>query len=278
MRVGLGGGALGRPEVSESDALRLLDAARALEVALVDAARSYGAAEERIGRWRAKRRDGTLPVVTKGGYGIRGVVDWTGAAIVEGVEHAVARLGAIDTFLLHSCPAPVLDRDDVRRALERVRQDGDVARVGYSGDNDDLHGALDRAAALGLSVIEQSLSLLDGRARVHTLPRARAAGHFVVAKRALANAPWRAGPLDADAERQRARFTRAALPDVGLPWDEVFLRFAAYTPGVDVVLVGTARPTALERAVRIVAEGPLPADVQTALAPALARCDDESIV
>ncbi len=273
MRIGLGGGALGTLDTAAAD--RLLDAARALGVTLVDVARSYGGAEAHLARWQ-RANGAPLRVVTKGGYGIEGVEDWTGAAVRAGVEAATAALGPIWAFLLHSCPPHVLDRDDVREALAWAG--ARVERLGYSGDNDDLHGALDRAGALGFRVIEQSLSLLDGKARVHTLPRSRAAGLAVIAKRALANAPWRPGPRSPDAERQRARLARADLPDVGLPLDELFLRYAAYTPGVHTVLVGTSKPAALEHAVACAAKGPLGADVHRALADALARCDDDAMV
>src|SRR5258708_10903201 len=97
--------------------------------------------------------------------------------------------------------------------------------VGYSGDNDDLHAALDRARELRLGAIEQSLSLLDGKARVHTLPRAVRAGCLVIAKRALANAPGREIAMRDDERRQRERFEHAELPDVRIALDELFLRY-----------------------------------------------------
>jgi aryl-alcohol dehydrogenase-like predicted oxidoreductase len=267
MKIGLGGGALG--SLTRDDAFRLLDAARALGIELVDVARSYGAAEEHLGAWQ-RAHGSPFKVVTKGGYGVEGVADWTGDAILRSLEEARQKLGRVDVFLLHSCTARVLD--EVRDACSQIHD----VELGYSGDNDDLHAALDRAHAMRFKVIEQSLSLLDGRARVHTLPRAR--NMFVIAKRVLANAPWRVNASGDDYRRQRERFLRAALPDVGIPFDELFLRYAAFTPGVNVILVGTARVEALERAMKCVEKGALDDDVHRALAPALARCDDESIV
>jgi aryl-alcohol dehydrogenase-like predicted oxidoreductase len=270
--LALGGGALG--ELSDSDVDRLLDAAVDLGFVAVDVAKSYGSAEPALGRYLTRRPACPLVVVTKGGYGASdGSPDWSGAALHCGIADARAALGRDpDVFLLHSCPSFVLDRDDVRAAL------GEHSGVkGYSGDNNDLHGALDRAGRLGLTVIEQSLSLLDGKARVHTLPRARAEGLVVIAKRALANAPWRNAQFD-DAVQQRGRLERAQLPDVGLPLDELFLRFALFHQGIDVVLVGSRRVPSLERAAAARARGPLPADVLAALEPALSRCDDDSLV
>jgi aryl-alcohol dehydrogenase-like predicted oxidoreductase len=270
--LALGGGALG--ELNDSDVDRLLDAAVDLGFVAVDVAKSYGSAERALGRFLARRPACSLLVVTKGGYGASdGSPDWSGAALRCGESDARAALGRDpDVFLLHSCPASVLDRDDVRAAVQ-----GHSGLKGYSGDNDDLHGALDRAGALGLTVIEQSLSLLDGKARVHTLSRARAQGLVVLAKRALANAPWR-NTEDDDARHQRRRLERAQLPDVGLPLDELFLRFALFHQGVDGVLVGSRRVQSLERAAAARAQGPLSFDVLAALAPALSRCDDDSLV
>lgn len=278
-RLGLGGGALG--QLPEADAFRLLDAAVDLGVSLVDVARSYGDAEAVVGRWRRQRPGTDLLVVTKGGYGTD-EGDWTGAGVAKGIDEAVARLGRVDVFLLHSCDAAVLARDDVGEALRSALDRGQVGAVGYSGDNNDLHVALDRAREWQLSVVEASLSLLDGQARVHTLPRARALQLQVIAKRALANCPW-LPPRDNDGDdvrRQRERFVRAALPALpaaGLPFAELFVRFAASTAGVSTVLVGTRRAEGLRDAVAAMAKGPLSEDVMRSLAPALARCDGDAL-
>ena len=56
----------------------------------------------------------------------------------------------------------------------------------------------------------------------------------------------------------------------GIPWDELYLRFAAYAPGVGACLVGTRRLLALVRAVRAVDSGPLPGDVGNAVVAAFA--------
>ena len=277
-RIGLGGGALGDLDVDS--AVELLDAAADHDFACVDVARSYGAAEDVLGACLRARPELPLAVVTKGGYAVEdGSDDWSAAAVRCAIDDARRRLGRdrLDVFLLHSCAAHVLRRDDVAAALHDALRAGAVRAVGYSGDNDDLHIALDRAAALGLTVVEQSLSLLDGKARVHTLPRARQLGLVVIAKRALANAPWRDDESH-DARRQRARLERATLPDVGLPLDELFLRFALFHQGVDVVLVGTRRVEAIARAASLRAKGPLSDDTIAALRPSLARLDDDSLI
>ena len=276
-RIGLGGGALG--SVDDDDAFFLLDAAVERGVRFIDVARSYGDAEARLGRWLRARPGVDVVVCTKGGYGV-GVVDWTGAAVARAIDEARRRSGRerLDVFLLHSCGRAALERDDVGDALRQALEDGKVSDVGYSGDNDDLHVALDHAADRRFTVIEQSLSLLDGAARIHTLPRARAGGLSVIAKRALANAPWIEDDGGPDRTRQRQRWQRACVPDVGVAPAELFLRFAAFTPGVDTTLVGTRRVAGLQAALDAVERGPLSDDVMLALAPALGRCDDDALV
>src|SRR5277367_4692751 len=112
--VGLGTGSIGGDDVSEEQVEELLCGALDLGVTLIDTARSYGLAEERIGRHLAHRR-GEFVLSTKGGYGAELVDDWTHAAVVRGVERALRTLktDVIDVFFLHSCPEAVALRDDI---------------------------------------------------------------------------------------------------------------------------------------------------------------------
>ena len=279
-QLGLGGGAL--DTLSSAAAAQVLDAAVAHRFALVDVARSYG--EEPVAAWQRARGARRLPVQTKGGYAVPGCDDWSAAAVAQGIARAWSTLGAVDTFLLHSCGGDVLARDAVIEALVRAREAGTVRGVGYSGDNLALHQALDRATPGVFDVVEMSLSLLDGKARVHTLPRARAAGLRVVCKRALANAPWRftTTPQAPDLVAQQARFLASGVREVaaalGLSCEALFLRYALHTPGIDVVLVGASTPERIARACELKEQGPLQADVHAALAPVLAQCTDDSVV
>lgn len=242
--VGLGAGSLG--EGTEAEAHALLDGALALGAALVDAARSYGEAESRIGRY--PRRSECL-LSTKVGYGVEGVPDWTGAAVAGGVDRALRVLSVerIDVVFLHSCPRSVLEAGEVVEALTAARDAGKIRLAGYSGDGDGLDFAVDCRA---FDVVQASFNLAD-RANRSVLERARAAGLGVMAKRPLANAAWR-GP---GAEPYGARW--AAL---GLDGDDpaaLAARYAAHHGPADMVLVGTRRLAHLEAAARAVAAGPL---------------------
>jgi aryl-alcohol dehydrogenase-like predicted oxidoreductase len=93
------------------------------------------------------------------------------------------------------------------------------------------------------------------------LPEAAAAGIGVVAKRPLANAPWRFAerPVGSYSETywERLSAMRAAPSDGD--WASTAARFAAYAPGVSAAIVGTASVEHLRAAVAAVERGPLAA-------------------
>jgi aryl-alcohol dehydrogenase-like predicted oxidoreductase len=120
--------------------------------------------------------------------------------------------------------------------------------------------ALAAAVATGaFGVFETSISLCDGWSYDEVVaPAAAPAG--VIAKRALANAPWRfdarpdAPDLAAYWDRWRTRGDE--LAPLGDP-AAVCLRYAAWLPGVSAALVGTTSAARLAAHVDAVARGPL---------------------
>ena len=54
--LGLGAGHIGRPDQTNRDAVRVLDAALNLGINFVDTARGYEQSEERIGQWLGAHR------------------------------------------------------------------------------------------------------------------------------------------------------------------------------------------------------------------------------
>lgn len=259
-RVGLGCGGLGEARVSDAEAERLVHAALDLGITFFDAARSYGPAEERLGRALGARRAGVI-LSTKGGYGASGCEDWTGACVARGIDEALGRLrtDCVDVFHLHSCPLEVLRRDDLHEALARARDAGKIRVAAYSGDNEPLAWAVGCAT---FGSVQCSVNLFDQHALRGSLPQAASRSLGVVAKRALGNAPWRYDQ-------------RPLAPDVGAAWDrmramalqapasteETALRFSAFAPFVSCALVGTTRQEHLAAAVRAIGAGPLPDDV-----------------
>src|SRR4051812_42909541 len=89
--LGFGAGHIGGAELDDQAAGRILGAALDFGITLFDTARGYGLSEERIGRHLGYRRD-EIVIATKGGYGIEGIPDWTGACIAAGIDAALRRL------------------------------------------------------------------------------------------------------------------------------------------------------------------------------------------
>lgn len=257
--LGLGAGRLGEPSLDDAVARRILNEALDLGLTLIDAAPSYGAAEERIGRHLAHRRHEYL-ISTKLGYGIDGVADWTGETITRGIERALGllRTDHIDLAFLHSCPEETLRRDDIAAALADAVVSGKVGVAGYSGDNEPLSAALEtqRFGALMMSV-----NVFDQAAIDRVTPLAAERGVGILAKRPVGNAPWRFAkrPKGDYAESYWLRMKAMGL-DFGDEWFEVALRFAAWAPGVGCSVFGTSMSGRLTEAVDAVSKGPLDAE------------------
>lgn len=262
--LGFGAGPLGDARLPDAAAEALVKSALDQGVTLFDTAPSYGSSEERLGRALGARRAEAV-LVTKGGYGVPGVADWTGDVIRLGIEAALRRLGTdvIDVFLLHSCDEGTLRRDDILGELDRAKSAGKIRAAGYSGENEALAAAV---ASRRFDVVECSVNPFDraslgGGGGGASVAHAAAAGLGVLAKRPLANAAWRhETPPEADDVRiywERAR--TMAIDPAPLGWPEVALRFAAFAGGVSAALVGTTSPAHLADAVAAVSRGPLEA-------------------
>jgi aryl-alcohol dehydrogenase-like predicted oxidoreductase len=282
--LGLGAGEIGDAALDEHEVEALLRAAVDCGITLIDTARSYGLSEARIGRFLAPVRDQVV-LSTKVGYGVAGVPDWTGECVRLGIDQALERLATdrIDIVHLHSCPTDVLERGDVVTALHDARRAGKLRSAAYSGDNEALAWAV---ASGQFDSLQLSFNVCDQRAAA-VIERAHAAGLGVIAKRPLANAPWRFAdrPVGHEAELYWMRWRalessptgadpRPAGEAVGVPtprdfapliapgelaWDELAVRFAAHCPGVSSAIVGTRQIPHLCHNTELVARGPLPA-------------------
>ena len=279
---GLGGGPLGSEAFDYRHAARLLHRALELGVRVIDTAPSYGASEERIGR--AIRSASTqlrdeLVVVTKGGYGIPGVPDWTPAVIEGGIDRAVSMLGTNRiAFLLHSCSLERLARGDLVAPLVRARDAGKIRTIGYAGDGDALDWAVRSKA---FDVVECSVNVVDQRALETVVPNAASNGLAIIGKRGFASGVWANGGRDGPDSVYARRFVDA-YRDVGfdLGWEEIAVRFACHAPGVATALFGTTSVERLERAIGYAARGPLPKIVTACLTRAYAtrRSDWSGVV
>jgi aryl-alcohol dehydrogenase-like predicted oxidoreductase len=272
--LGFGGGHVGDPTMDERAVDRLLNGAIDLGITLVDTARSYGLSEERVGRHLAHRRD-EIVLSTKVGYGVEGVADWTGPCVTAGVDAALVRLrtDVIDVVHLHSCPLETLRQGDVVDALVRAVEAGKARVAAYSGDNAPVEWAVESGR---FGSIQTSVNAFDQHAIDRAVADARTAGLGVIAKRPLANAPWRFAerPVGDYAEDYWLRMREMGVDTGDLEWPEVALRFTAYLPGVATSIVGTRSLEHLRRDVEIVERGPLPAETERALREAFVRASD----
>ncbi len=258
--LGLGGGPIGDPALDEKNAGTLLNRALDLGITLIDTARSYGLSEERIGRHLAHRRHQFI-LSTKVGYGIPGHKDWTYGCVLAGIDAALKRLRTdhIDIVHLHSCPLKVLQEGDVIRALHRARGQGKLRVAAYSGENDELLWAIKSRHFGG---IQCSVNLFDQRCLEQALPMAKELGIGVIAKRPLANAPWRFAerPAGDYCEEYWLRWKAIGIEANGMGWNELALRFAVHAPSVCSAIVGTASVDHLSKNRKYADHGPLPPD------------------
>ncbi|MET8183298.1 aldo/keto reductase [Streptomyces sp. NPDC005336] len=267
-RIGLGLAAVGRPGYINLgrdqdlpaertvDAMRqrsheLLDTAYANGVRYLDAARSYGRAEEFLADWLRQRPDARDAVVgSKWGYTY--VADWrTDAETHEVKDHGVttyerqrgltdALLGdRLDLYQIHSVTpdSPALTDRALHERLARLAAEGVTVGISTSGPRQ----ADAIRAALGVEVdgrplfqtIQSTYNLLEPSAGA-ALAEAHEAGRAVIVKEGVAN-----GRLTA-AERQPPSALRRVAEETGATVDAVALAAVLHRPWVSVVLSGAA--------------------------------------
>ena len=212
--LGFGAMQIGDPQLDERHVARMLNHVLDSGMTLIDTARSYGLAEERIGRHIAHRR-AEFVLSTKVGYDVAGVPDWTYECVVRGVDAARAKLrtDVIDIVHLHSCTLEILQAGAVTRALNECRSAGKIRIAAYSGDAAALAFASESG---GFRSLQASVNLCDQQA-LPVLQRAQRAGLGTIAKRSLGGRPWTgtfSGDFAHDEYRRRFAVMKSALrPD-----------------------------------------------------------------
>lgn len=274
--LGYGAGHLGDDSISEKQAEHLLNSAVDLGIRLFDTARGYQRSEERIGKYLSHRRK-DLIFSTKVGYGIPGVQDWTYDCVVAGVREAMQLMQTdyLDIVHLHSCPAETLRQGAVIDALQHMVEQGSVRVGAYSGENEHLALAIDSGRFRSLQC---SINVCDQRVLDGSLPRAKQHGLGVIAKRPVANAPWRYAecPVGRYAEEYWKRWKTMNL-DFGMDWQELALRFTAFTWGVDSCIVGTTDAVHLRQNAESIDKGILPEPIVSELRSAFRKNDHDWI-
>jgi aryl-alcohol dehydrogenase-like predicted oxidoreductase len=163
-----------------------------------------------------------------------------------------------------------LEHSDVIVALEAGKRAGKVRAIAYSGENEDLVYAVACGRFDGFMA---SLNLCDQRILHTALPAM--VGKGFIAKRAVANHPWRFAerPVGDYCEEYWCRWKAMHLDPQGLEWGELSLRFALSAPGVSCAIVGTAHREHWMHSLAWAAKGPLDTDRMQELVSAFQRHD-----
>jgi aryl-alcohol dehydrogenase-like predicted oxidoreductase len=221
-RLGLGLAALGRPGyvtlnhardlggsydplIMELHAHDVLDAAFDAGIGYVDAARSYGRAEDFVASWLRKRAIKPAEIVVASKWGYTYTAGWSTnatqnevkehslAAYVRQLDESIARLGPyLSLYQIHSVTAEskTLEDDALIDAIARLREKGIRAGLTVSGAGQDV--AIRRSLEVrrdGVRVfdsVQATWNLLE-RAAESALEDAHGAGMKVVVKESLAN-------------------------------------------------------------------------------------------
>ncbi len=237
----------------------LLDAAYAFGIRYVDAARSYGRAEEFLASWLDARSmaPGSMVVGSKWGYTY--VADWrVGAEVNEVKDHSVATLrrqlaesrgllGAhLRLYQVHSATleSGVLDDAAVLAELVGVREAGIAVGLSVSGPRqaEVVRRALDARAdgAVVFQTVQATWNPLEPSSGP-ALGEARDAGLGVIVKEALAN-----GRLTDRGTGPAADLLRRIAARRGTTVDAVAIAVAIANPWASVVLSGAVTVAQLE--------------------------------
>ena len=271
--LGFGAGHIGGINMSDTDAVYVLETAYNNGITLFDTARGYGSSEERIGKFLKGKRDKII-LSTKVGYSIPGYEDWTYDIISAGVEHALSLMQTdyLDIVHLHSCPLSILQKHEVIDALLAMKEKGKIRVAAYSGENDELQYAIDTNC---FGSIQTSVNIFDQRGIDTYCKQAKEKQMGIIAKRPLGNCPWfyDEQPYTNYAEDYWKRMKAMGL-DYEKQWHETALRFSAFHGNADAVIIGTGNSDHLRKNIAILEQGPLSGEIVQTIRESFKAHDD----
>jgi aryl-alcohol dehydrogenase-like predicted oxidoreductase len=275
-RLGLGLAALGRPgyvtlnhasdlggsydpSIMELHAHHVLDAAFEARIRYIDAARSYGRAEDFLGSWLRKREiePGEIVVASKWGYAYTAgwstsatqheVKDHSLAAFERQLAESLERLGRdLSVYQIHSVTAEstTLEDEALIDAIARLRDRGIRPGLSVSGAGQDI--AIRRSLEVRrdgervFDSVQATWNLLE-RGAESALDDAHAAGMKVVVKESLANGRLTHGNRnDDEVFYPLVARIREVAQSRGTTIEMLALGAALSRPWADVVLTGAA--------------------------------------
>jgi aryl-alcohol dehydrogenase-like predicted oxidoreductase len=190
--VGLGTWQLGADwgDVSEADAMAVLDASAEAGVTFYDTADVYGdgRSEQLLGRFLAAHPDAGFTVATKMGRRAEQVpssyVEQNFRSWLDRSRHHLG-VDTIDLVQLHCPPSEVIDDDRTYDALDRLVDDGVIAAYGVSVET--VAQALAAIARPGVASVQVILNAFRMKPLDAVLPAAVDAGVGIVARVPLAS-------------------------------------------------------------------------------------------
>ena len=255
-RLGVGLSEIGSFELSDqAQATNVLNTALDNGINFLDTSACYGISEELVGNGVSQRRDDYF-LATKAGHVARGYEGeaWTFQTVVDSIDRSLRLLQTdhVDVVQLHSCDIDVLEKGDAIRALQEAQQAGKTSFIGYSGDNESAHWAVDSGL---FATLQTSYNLVEQRARTTgLLEKAIAKGMGTIIKRPIAGGVWGKSRPDAADQTasnyntpylERAKSVRTLGPIENEP-DDAILTSLGYTlsdPNANVAIVGTTNPS-----------------------------------
>ena len=274
-RLGLGLAALGRPgyvtlnhasdlggrydpAVMELHTHHVLDAAFEAGIRYIDAARSYGRAEDFVASWLRKRaiEPGEISVASKWGYTYTAgwspsatqheIKEHSLAAYLRQLHESIERLGPyLSLYQIHSVTAEskTLEDDALIDAIALLRTRGIRAGLSVSGAGQDV--AIRRSLEVRrdgervFDSVQATWNLLE-RGAESALKDAHGAGMKVVVKESLANGRLSHGNQNQDLLFPAVARIRELAKSRGLTVETLALAAALARPWADVVLTGAA--------------------------------------
>jgi aryl-alcohol dehydrogenase-like predicted oxidoreductase len=190
--VGLGTWQLGADwgDVSESDALAVLEASAEAGVTFYDTADVYGdgRSERLVGRFVAAHPDAGFTVATKMGRRMDQVpANYVESNFRSWLDRSRRNLGVdtIDLVQLHCPPSKVIDADETYDVLDRLVDEGVITSYGVSVETADQ--ALSAIARPHVASVQIILNAFRMKPLDTVLPAARDAGVGIIARVPLAS-------------------------------------------------------------------------------------------
>jgi len=254
-------------DVTEAQAETILHATLDAGINYIDTSVDYGLSEERIGRHISDRRSefylaskcGCLVGAPPAPRGQTSPHVFTRDNILAGVEQSLRRMRTdhLDVLQFHISPSrQTMEEHGALETVLDLKRAGTARFVGMSGT---LPNLVEHVAMGVFDVFQIPYSAVEREHEAMITAAARAGAGIVIRGGAAKGAPTEGKHEGV----QWARWQQVNLEDLldGMTPMEFILRFTFTHPDLHTNIVGTIDPAHLEHNVRVLRQGPLPADV-----------------